>query len=112
MPFNCFCASSYLVTTLYATLGDDAIQHGLNETEVKYIISSHDLLPKFKNILSKTPNVQTVIYFQDQLVKTNTSGLKEDVKFISYSEVIELGRTSSINGKQKVNIAFDEIYIC
>jgi len=36
------------VVTLYATLGDEAIIHGINETEVTHVITSGDLLPKFK----------------------------------------------------------------
>ena len=38
----------FLVVTLYATLGDEAIIHGINETEVTHVITSADLLPKFK----------------------------------------------------------------
>ena len=40
------CAVS--VVTLYATLGEEAIVHGVNESEVSFVITSSDLLPKFK----------------------------------------------------------------
>lgn len=46
------------VVTIYATLGDDAIAHGINETEVSTVITTHDLLPKFRKILVKTPKVR------------------------------------------------------
>lgn len=96
------------MTTLYATLGDDAVIHGLNETEVKYVITSHDLLPKFKNILHKTPNVHTVIYFQDKLQKTDVAGFKNDVKLAGYSEVLQLGRDSAMkNGRRKESRELD-----
>ena len=36
------------MVTLYATLGEDAIIHGVNESEVSHVITSADLLPKFK----------------------------------------------------------------
>ena len=36
------------VVTLYATLGEDAIIHGVNEAEVTHVITSSELLPKFK----------------------------------------------------------------
>ena len=39
---------SFPVVTLYATLGADAIVHGVNESEVSYVITSAELLPKFK----------------------------------------------------------------
>jgi long-chain acyl-CoA synthetase len=49
------------IVTLYATLGDDAIIHGINETEVSCVITSQELLPKFKNILPCAPNVSLLV---------------------------------------------------
>lgn len=49
------------LVTLYATLGDDALVHGINETEVTCVITSQDLLPKFKNLLPKTPKVTILV---------------------------------------------------
>lgn len=77
-------------------MGDDAIAHGINETEVATIITTHDLLPKFKNILAKTPKVTTIIYMEDQIKPTDTKGYKEGVRIISYNEVIEKGTKSKI----------------
>ncbi|XP_075214813.1 acyl-CoA synthetase long-chain [Lycorma delicatula] len=84
------------VVTIYATLGEDAIAHGINETEVTVVITTHDLLPKFKNILHKTRNVQTLIYMEDQLKKADTSGFKDDVEIIPFQTVIQKGATSQI----------------
>lgn len=64
------------VVTIYATLGDEAIAHGINETEVDTVITSHDLLPKFKRLLTMVPNVKTIIYMEDQLKATDTTGYK------------------------------------
>jgi len=52
------------LVTLYATLGDDALVHGINETEVTCVITSQDLLPKFKNILAQTPKVSILVTFK------------------------------------------------
>ncbi|XP_060856885.1 fatty acid CoA ligase Acsl3 isoform X1 [Metopolophium dirhodum] len=79
------------VVTLYATLGEDAIAHGINETEVTIVITSHDLLPKFKKILQLTPRVKTLIYMEDQLAKTNTSGYKDEVEIISFKSILKRG---------------------
>ena len=49
------------LVTLYATLGEDALIHGINETEVTCVITSQELLPKFKNILPCTPNVSVLV---------------------------------------------------
>lgn len=84
------------VVTIYATLGDDAIAHGINETEVATIITTHELLPKFKNILAKTPKVTTIIFMEDQIKPTDTKGYKEGVRIIAYNDVIEKGSQSVI----------------
>lgn len=84
------------MVTIYATLGDDAITHGLNETEVSTVITSHDLLPKFKKILANTPKVDTIIYMEDQLKETEKEGFKPGIRIIGYKEVLEKGRASKI----------------
>lgn len=92
--YGCF-KQNLTVVTIYATLGDEAIAHGINETEVDTVITSHDLLPKFKRLLDKVPEIKTIVYMEDQLKPTNTTGFKDGVKLISYSEVIEKGNESN-----------------
>lgn len=89
---NCLCP----VVTIYATLGDEAIAHGINETEVSTVITTHELLPKFKKILAKTPKVDTIIYMEDQLKDTVKDGYKEGIKIIGYKDVLQLGKQSKI----------------
>lgn len=72
---GCF-KQNFTVVTIYATLGDEAIAHGINETEVDTVITSHDLLPKFKRLLEMVPQVKTIIYMEDQLKSTDTTGYK------------------------------------
>ncbi|KAJ8931958.1 hypothetical protein NQ314_015077 [Rhamnusium bicolor] len=86
------------LVTIYATLGDEAIAHGINETEVTTVITSLELLPKFKKILSLTPRVKTIIYMEDQL-KTleNTNGYKEGVNIIKFTEVLKKGAESKVD---------------
>lgn len=84
------------VVTIYATLGDEAIAHGINETEVTTVITSYDLMPKFKNILAKTPRVKTLIYMEDQLKKLEHEGFKEGVNIVTFSEVLQKGSESPI----------------
>lgn len=83
------------VVTIYSTLGDEAIAHGINETEVTMLITSHDLLPKFKKILALCPKVQTIIFMPDQLKQTETTGFKEGVKIISFPDVIKIGEEAA-----------------
>ncbi|XP_074027185.1 acyl-CoA synthetase long-chain isoform X3 [Leptinotarsa decemlineata] len=85
------------LVTIYATLGDEAIAHAINETEVTTIITSFDLLPKFKKILPMIPRVRTLIFMEDQLKSLeNRDGYKEGVEIVKFSEVLQKGAKSSI----------------
>lgn len=73
---------------------------GINETEVTTVITSHELLPKFKTLLDQIPKVHTIIYMEDQLHKTETTGYKDGVKIIPYSQVLRIGKDSKF-GKNR-----------
>lgn len=88
--------------TLYATLGEEAVIHGINETEVRHIITSHELLPKFKHLLAKCPNVTHITYFEDQLKPTDLTGYKEGIVFNSFNEIVAKGRDSDYSGIKDV----------
>lgn len=83
------------IVTLYATLGDDAIIHGINETEVTCVITSQELLPKFKNILPCTPNVAVLIAMEDPLKPLDLKGYSSTVTVLPYREVVRIGDLSS-----------------
>jgi long-chain acyl-CoA synthetase len=90
---------SCTIVTIYATLGEEGITHGVNETEVDTIITSHELLPKLRNILKTIPKVKRIIFFEDQLHKTDTSGFGS-IPITPYKEVVEKGTTSKF-GRSK-----------
>ncbi|XP_063838229.1 long-chain-fatty-acid--CoA ligase 4 isoform X3 [Ostrinia nubilalis] len=92
---GCF-KQSIPVVTIYATLGDEAIAHGINETEVSTVITTHELLPKFRKILAKTPRVDTIVFMEDQLQKTDRDGFKPGIRIVAYKEVVEMGANSKI----------------
>lgn len=52
-------------------------------------------MPKLKAVLDKIPKVKTIIYFEDQLHKTDTKGF-EKVQTVAYKEVIEYGIKNEI----------------
>lgn len=62
------------------------------------VITSHDLLPKFKKILQLTPRVKTLIYMEDRLAKTNTSDYKDDVEIISFKSILKRGSEFTVAG--------------
>ena len=82
------------MVTLYANLGDDGIIFGINQTNVCHIITTHDLLPKFKYILPKTPAVACIICIEDQIKPTDITNYKPGVSIKRFSEVLALGFSS------------------
>lgn len=85
---------SCTIVTIYATLGDEGVTHGVTETEVKTLITSQELLPKIRNLLKTIPNVDTIVFFEDQLQKADTSGFG-DVRVVPYKRVVENGADSN-----------------
>lgn len=84
------------LVTIYATLGDEAIAHGLNETEVTTVITSYELMPKFKKILAMVPKVKTLIYMEDQLKTLEEQGYKNGTDIIKFADVLKKGGESKI----------------
>jgi len=89
-------SQSIVVSTLYTNLGDEAIVHGLNETEVSLVVTSHELLPKFKTMLAKCPKIKTIVVMEDQIFPTDMTGYNSDVQIIPFKSVVKLGETSTI----------------
>lgn len=108
----CF-KQAFSLVTLYTNLGDEAVVHGVNQTKCSHILTTHDLLPKFKNILLHTPTVTTVVFFEDQIKKTDTNGFPPNVKIVPFYDVVTKGTKLSkseevappANAPQKNDIA-------
>merc|ERR1719239_1752318 len=92
----CF-KSNIPVVTLYATLSNGAIVHGIQETDVKCVITSIDLLPKFEEVL-KTVSLKRIIVMggtKSTLAKIN---LHSDVDVMGMEEVEKLGQENLRGG--------------
>jgi long-chain acyl-CoA synthetase len=87
----CF-KQGFPIVTLYTNLGEEAVIHGVNETEVTHIITSHELLPKFRSILPNTPKVTHVIYMEHQVERTETKGYPDNVQILAFYEVLHTGK--------------------
>ncbi|OXA53455.1 Long-chain-fatty-acid--CoA ligase 4 [Folsomia candida] len=83
--------NSYQVVTLYATLGEEAVIHALNETECPVVLTSEELLPKFRTILEQTPHIKHVIFMEHQTKVTNTFGYNSQVGIHPFKNVVEMG---------------------
>ncbi|PAV90113.1 hypothetical protein WR25_05731 [Diploscapter pachys] len=59
---SCFRARVPIVT-VYATLGEDAIAHAINETDSTILVTSAELLSKIGNLQKKCNTLKTLVYF-------------------------------------------------
>ncbi|XP_063587515.1 long-chain-fatty-acid--CoA ligase 4-like [Penaeus indicus] len=77
------------VVTLYTTLTDDGVAHGINETGVPFVFTSYDLLPRVTRLLSKCPKVKTVVVMEDQIEGLgDTSKFPANVSLVPFKELV------------------------
>lgn len=81
--------------------GDEAIAHGINETEVTTVVTSYELMPKFKKVLALTPKVKTLIYMEDQLKDLDKTGYADGIQIFSLTEVLKKGKVSKYGKLQR-----------
>ncbi|XP_008276356.1 long-chain-fatty-acid--CoA ligase 4 [Stegastes partitus] len=82
---------NFPLVTFYATLGEEAIAFGLNETGVTHLVTSAELLEnKLKNVLPQIPKLKHVIYVDQK--KMNTEGYPAGLSIHSMQAVQELGK--------------------
>nr|XP_043621534.1 long chain acyl-CoA synthetase 8 [Erigeron canadensis] len=93
---GCF-RQNITVVTIYASLGDDALIHSLNETKVSTLICDSKLLKKVASVSSSLKTVKNVIYFDnDNVEAVNNIG---DWKISSFSEVESMGQKNPVNAR-------------
>ena len=85
------------VATLYATLGEDGIVYGINQTKVKCLVTNYDLLGKLKNILDQLKDLECVIYFEG-IKETNITEIfskeeRKKIRFYSFKQIEETGKS-------------------
>ncbi|KAK6142351.1 hypothetical protein DH2020_022699 [Rehmannia glutinosa] len=88
---GCF-RQNITVVTIYASLGDDALIHSLNETQVSTLICDSKQLKKLAAISSSLPTIKHIIYFDD-----DGSGVTQEIdnwKVSSFTEVEKLGKNN------------------
>uniref|UniRef100_A0A804HI36 long-chain-fatty-acid--CoA ligase n=1 Tax=Homo sapiens TaxID=9606 RepID=A0A804HI36_HUMAN len=81
---------NFPLVTLYATLGKEAVVHGLNESEASYLITSVELLEsKLKTALLDISCVKHIIYVDNKAI--NKAEYPEGFEIHSMQSVEELG---------------------
>ncbi|CAN6162522.1 unnamed protein product [Urochloa humidicola] len=95
---GCF-RQNLTVVTIYASLGEDALVHSLNETQVSTLICDSKQLKKLPAISSKLQSLTHVIYIEDEPVESETLNQMNHWTTLSFTEVEELGKASHIDAR-------------
>ncbi|KAL5798146.1 hypothetical protein ACOSQ2_002966 [Xanthoceras sorbifolium] len=85
------------VVTIYASLGEDALIHSLNETQVTTLICESKQFKKLSAIRSSLKTIKNVIYFEDDGSETDLSGSLGNWTVSSFSDVEKLGRSNPVD---------------
>ena len=80
---------------MYATLGDDALVHAINETDVRFIITDISLLGKLSTVIDRMPKVEHIVYLGNVVKKSALLGFSRRIKLHSMNEVEEIGKSQS-----------------
>ncbi|KAE8077452.1 hypothetical protein FH972_016014 [Carpinus fangiana] len=86
------------VVTIYASLGEEALCHSLNETEVTTVICGHKELEKIIDISGQLDTVKRVICMDDEI--PSTASLVEQSRgwaITSFADVERLGRENPLD---------------
>lgn len=97
------------VVTIYPSLGEDALIHSLNETQVSTLICDTKQLKKLATISSKLESIRNVIYFEDDenASDPDLSGTMSEWTVSSVSHVEKIGKESPVHPRlpSKTDIA-------
>ncbi|KAG9448579.1 hypothetical protein H6P81_008544 [Aristolochia fimbriata] len=93
---GCF-RQNITVVTIYASLGEDALIHSLNETEVTTLICDSKQLKKIAAICSSLETIKHVVYFEDDGITVDSdifSGMSWTIS--SFKDVEKLGKENPL----------------
>ncbi|XP_054159257.1 long-chain-fatty-acid--CoA ligase 4-like [Oppia nitens] len=87
------------VVTLFSNLGDEGIVYGINQTEVKVMIVSSDLMPKIRSLIARIPTVETIVYISHSFmskddIKLFTDGFPTNIRLQSLADIEAAGTTA------------------
>ena len=74
-------------------MGNDAVIHAINETEVQFIITSQELLPKFNELLPHLPFIKTIIYMQDAHAQSQPELNLKSIGIHTFDDLVTLGQS-------------------
>ncbi|CBI28468.3 hypothetical protein VitviT2T_018182 [Vitis vinifera] len=103
---GCF-RQNITIVTIYASLGEDALIHSLNETQISTLICDSKQLKKLASISSRLEMIKNVIYFDNAASDSDFSGDMSNWTVSTFSEVEKLGKENPVHPRlpSKTDIA-------
>ncbi|XP_047319725.1 long chain acyl-CoA synthetase 8-like [Impatiens glandulifera] len=96
---GCF-RQNITVVTIYSSLGEEALIHSLNETQVSTLICDRKQLKKLDAISSSLKTISNVVYFEDD--ETECASNNQAWSINSFTEVEKLGAESPVHPRLPV----------
>jgi len=90
-----------VVATAYETLGEDGLQHSLDEPECKGLFTNAPLLPTLLKVLPRTPTIKLVVYDGEPkgTVVDDIKGVRNDIQIISLDDFLKTGAENLVDLK-------------
>ncbi|XGW35872.1 hypothetical protein V3C99_019229 [Haemonchus contortus] len=79
------------VVTVYATLGDEAVEYALKEVDSKVVFTSENLLPKVLKAVKNGIDVSNIIYFASPDPESEHKHNAENMQIISFDDLLNKG---------------------
>ncbi|KAJ6834374.1 long chain acyl-CoA synthetase 9, chloroplastic [Iris pallida] len=101
---GCF-RQNITVVTIYSSLGEEALCHSLNETEVSTVICGHKELKKLIDISGQLDTVKRVIYMTDGGFSKEIPLAEKSTKWTmsSFAEVEKIGRENPVTANMPLS---------
>ncbi|XP_022690631.1 long-chain-fatty-acid--CoA ligase 4-like [Varroa jacobsoni] len=81
------------VVTIYTTLGEDGIVHGINQAESTHIVTSQELLPKVVKALPKMQSITHIIYIENHVAKNGPERVQA-INLVSWTQLQDAGKNA------------------
>ncbi len=83
------------VVTIYATLGQDGVKHGVNQTEAPVVIADAKLMPCIMAIAASCPHVKTLVTIGGEATADQKAKLPPSVAVHAFDALLAAGSSGS-----------------
>jgi long-chain acyl-CoA synthetase len=83
---------AFIIVALYDTLGEEAIEYIVNQTEMKYIVATSDKVKRLVGLKNILPTIQHIIVMDDYEIASDREAAKAaGIELRTFTEVEKLG---------------------